>query len=208
MDLIKGCEFCERFPTVAVPSVYETDNFYVQTDRSPLVVGHTMIISKSHFGCAGEVPDELRLELLHLIDFVTQKVKYTYGTASLYEHGRAGHCVPMKNGQGMCEHFHLHVLPLDIVSDPDFEKENIDVWGSKKIQEFGTVFSFFDRYGSYLYLCDNNGNGRCYSVDHEALPPHYLRSFISKNHLKDDRSDWLDSQNTDEQWATYNNWNK
>jgi diadenosine tetraphosphate (Ap4A) HIT family hydrolase len=208
MDLIKGCEFCERFPTVTVPHVHETDNFFVQADRSPLVIGHVMIISKSHFGCAGEVPDELRSELLELIHFVTERVRSIYGTASMYEHGRAGHCVPMNNGQGMCEHFHLHVLPIDITTDPDFEKENIDVWGRREPKTFGDVFTFFDRHGSYLYLCDNRNNGRCFSVDHEALPPHYLRSFISKNHLAHDRGDWLNSQNTDEQWATYNNWKK
>lgn len=208
METIVGCEFCEQFPTVMVPSVHETENFFVQTDRSPLIVGHVMIISKSHFGCAGEVPEELRPELLALIDEVTKKVKRIYGVASLYEHGRAGHCVPMKNGQGMCEHFHLHILPIDISQNPTFSDQNIEVWGQREIQDFNDVFSFFDRYGSYLYLCDNNGNGRCYSVDHESLPPHYLRSFISENYTSNDRSDWLKSQNLKEQWATHDNWSK
>tara|TARA_Y100000310_G_C20679637_1_gene815160 strand:- start:2562 stop:3188 length:627 start_codon:yes stop_codon:yes gene_type:complete len=208
MQLINGCEFCERFPTVIVPHVYETENFFVQTDRSPLVIGHVMIISKSHFGCAGEVTDELKAELLQLVDLVVNKVKAIYGTASLYEHGRAGHCVPMKNGQGMCEHFHLHVLPMDIKKDPDFKQDGIEVWGSKSVNSVEGIFSFFERYGSYLYLSDSDGVGRLYSVDHEALPPHYLRSFLSSHYLSDDRSDWLDNKNTDEQWATYNNWMK
>ena len=112
----KDCLFCK--PTSPKKILLETSNFYVTFDDSPLLEGHLMIHTKIHYGCCGEIPEEQFEEFIHLKTQVKNIIENLYGVCSFYEHGRAGHC-SISIDDTLCEHFHLHALPLadDISSD-------------------------------------------------------------------------------------------
>lgn len=58
----KMCLFCK--PTSAKKILIETKHFYVTFDDSPLLEGHLMIHTKTHYGCGGEIPEELFAEFI------------------------------------------------------------------------------------------------------------------------------------------------
>ena len=76
-ELIKNlykerCIFCEPDDKKVI---FESPNFWVTLDSSPLVEGHLLIHSKSHIGCTGEVPNYLFHELEELKNSVGQIIK-------------------------------------------------------------------------------------------------------------------------------------
>lgn len=205
MDFIDGCEFCDGFPTDAVPYIFESENFIVKADRSPLLVGHVLVFSKAHFGCAGEIPEALRGELLDIVSSFSKKIQEKYGSVSLYEHGRAGHCVVMESGKGMCEHFHLHILPFNNKVNMPFELESEVCFGHQVENSFSAVFDFFERYGNYLYVSNASDEHSFYAVDPSEIAPHFLRSCFIRCGADSGRDDWLACQNVDEQRRAYEN---
>lgn len=177
----KNCLFCE--PSSPKKILFETDNFYVTFDDSPLIEGHIMIHSKVHYGCCGEVSEELWEELLQLKSQVHDLIIDLYGVCSFYEHGRAGHC-SVSTDETLCEHFHLHALPLaeDISSDI---AQNHEVF---KLNDIKELPSYYEQYDQYL-LYENKDALYFYPVVDE-IPSHYLRTIVANKINHPERANW------------------
>jgi diadenosine tetraphosphate (Ap4A) HIT family hydrolase len=189
---IDNCDFCLGFPEELTP-IAQTPNFYVYLDSSPLVMGHTMIVSKSHLGCAGEVPEEQVVELVELKNFVTSWVESTFGECVLYEHGRAGHCVVSHDGKNKCEHFHLHVLPTN--NDVSGTMVN-DGYKPMTMDNYAQITSLYERHGSYLYFENTKRKPLFFIAPDEKVESHYIRSLLAKSLDHPEAADWESFRNT------------
>jgi histidine triad (HIT) family protein len=65
---MKECIFC-KISRGEIPShrIYESDNFFSIADVNPITEGHTLIISKKHFGTILDMPNTLAPELLDCV---------------------------------------------------------------------------------------------------------------------------------------------
>lgn len=178
-----NCVFCKPNKKL---KFHQTDNFIVLFDPYPLIEGHIMIASKEHYGCAGELPEELLNEVTQLKLILGNIIKKAYGEVSFYEHGRAGGCMATDPGNRICHHFHLHALPFSIDLHSQLEREFI----SKSINEFSKIKPYFEGYGEYLFFENNNGKASFYPIKNQKIPPHYLRTLISNTINKPHRANW------------------
>lgn len=189
---MKGCSLCEK--TDLEPILFESANFYVILDFAPIKEGHLMIISNEHYGCAGEMPDDLLYELKLLKEKMEKLVEQTYQKKLCYEHGRAGHCFTMKDSEVLCNHFHLHIVPaiadISNLLKNEFQKKDV-----KSYDELNTMYA---RYGSYLYFENNKNEMSFYPASDEIVAPHLLRTLICKKLRTPKRSDWEHYRNKKE----------
>jgi len=203
VESIKGCELCLR-EQVLEDILFETANFYVALDISPIREGHLMIISNEHFGSAGELPDYLRKELLALKNNLRDLVETTYNKTIFYEHGRAGHCLKLKDSEVLCNHFHLHAVP----TNTDIHELLIKDYPAMKLSSYADIFHMYDRYGSYLYFENNDSEMYFYPASDENVAPHLLRSLLCKKLKTPKKSDWDKYRNQKELEAARNNYIK
>ncbi len=177
----ESCLFCE--PSSSKKILLQTPNFYVTFDDSPLIEGHIMIHTKVHFGCGGEIPEDNFSEFVQLKQQLKQLLATIYGACSFYEHGRAGHC-SISNNEILCEHFHLHALPLkeDISSNIQNHFEEIT------LSSIHSLPQLYEQYDQYL-LYENENGIKFYPVLGE-IPSHFLRTVISKKIGKPERANW------------------
>jgi len=175
---INSCILCSIQQDLKIS---ESNNFCVLYDPYPLLPGHIMIVSKSHYGCAGEVPEDIFQELLIVKNVSEELVVKEYGCSSSYEHGRAGSCMPGEK-EDNCQHFHLHILPL---------KGDINVNLPKiHFEKYIDVKDLFLSYGSYLFIENYKKDKFFYMAKDHNIPTHYVRSCISDYMNKSERSDW------------------
>jgi histidine triad (HIT) family protein len=96
--IAKGENFVER--------MYENDNFFSILDVNPMVKGHALVISKTHFSNVLELPTVCALDLLDCAKETAIKLmkNYNAGGFNLLSNNFevAGQIV---------NHFHFHVLP-------------------------------------------------------------------------------------------------
>lgn len=92
--------------------LFESDNFAVIPDIAPLVLGHVLIVTKSHYiamtGFKNTMFDELK-EVINHVDFMLSQ--FFSERIVHFEHG------PGKNdlkSMRSINHFHLHCLCLDV----------------------------------------------------------------------------------------------
>lgn len=95
--------------------VAETDNFLAFLDVNPLVMGHTLVIPKKEIDYIFDMDDELYGGLQFFAKVVAQGVKKAFpckkvGVAVI------GLEVP---------HTHIHLIPMNNVSDMNFAKEKL-----------------------------------------------------------------------------------
>lgn len=62
--------------------LFETANFFVTFDASPLTEGHLLIHTKDHIGCAAEVDPEQQDELLDLKTTIGRMISDIFGAVS------------------------------------------------------------------------------------------------------------------------------
>jgi len=184
----RNCLFCT--PSSPKKILIETHNFFVTYDDSPLIEGHILIHSKEHYGCSGELPENLFKELLEIKDIVYSLVIELYGACSFYEHGRAGHC-SISLDETLCEHFHLHALPLVEDISRDIATTHKDI----ELSSFSDVPKFFEQYDQYL-LFEQGDIVHFYPVLTE-IPSHFLRTVISEKIGQPERADWATAHDRD-----------
>lgn len=184
----KNCLFCK--PNSSKKIIYETDNFYVTFDDSPLLEGHIIIHTKIHYGCSGEIPADQMPEFISLKNQVKNMIESSYGSCSFYEHGRAGHCSILDEDL-LCEHFHLHALPLEM----DISNEITNVSNFKKIllKKTEDILTYYEKYDHYL-LYEHKDRLYFYPVTNK-IPSHFLRTIIANNIKHPERADWEDCTN-------------
>jgi len=169
----------------------ETDDFIVLREPYPLVPhGHRMIISREHYGCAGELEPALLPQLEALARRVIDDTVAAHGQASCYEHGRAGACHahdPQDPSAPVCHHFHLHVLPIELDIHGQLA-QRLESWPVAGAED---ILDLFYRYGDYLYFRNAQGEARFYTaIGGWTVPPHYMRSLISEGLGKPELADW------------------
>jgi histidine triad (HIT) family protein len=104
---MEGCIFCQITEgKIPVEKIYENDNFYSIPDRNPVVDGHSLVISKKHFGNILDLPSSLGSECLDCVKKTALKL--------MKEKKASGFNVVNNNfssaGQ-IVEHTHIHILP-------------------------------------------------------------------------------------------------
>jgi len=105
--MFDNCIFCKIAEGI-IPSekIYSNDNFFSVSDANPIVIGHSLVISKKHFKTMLDIPDSLGSELLDCIKKTVLKLKNKdnfEGFNILNNNFKvAGQLVP---------HFHMHILP-------------------------------------------------------------------------------------------------
>jgi diadenosine tetraphosphate (Ap4A) HIT family hydrolase len=179
-----GCVFCSADEALVLT---EGDRFGVLFDPSPLVAGHLIIYSREHHACAGEVPRPEVAELDRLRLDVTRLVRDRFGAATLYEHGRAGHCLSDGPEHRLCHHFHLHVVPGDI----DVSDRLCGRFDQVALARYGDITDVYEQYGDYLYLETDDGHQRYFVVD-QPIERHLMRTLISERIGHPERASWRD----------------
>lgn len=166
-----GCLFCRPFEGM---KIFDTAHFRVLADTFPVHSGHVMISSKDHWGCAGEVPSDLQVELSNLKDSVREIVQGLNGRAVFYEHGRAGCCLALDANGQKCEHFHLHCVPADI----DIRKPLDQRFEQITLGKYSQIHDAFMEEGNYLYFEDADGQMSFYPAADQNVEPHLLRTLV------------------------------
>lgn len=179
----KGCLFCDPYNGMIVKS---TTHFNVLADTFPIVAGHTMVSSKGHFGCAGEIPPELQEELFAIKNDIADTFQKEYGKVIFYEHGRAGCCLTQDPEGSKCEHFHLHALPADVDIAPQLAQKFSHV----QLRSFNDVYEQYYSNGNYLYFENNKGEIYFYPTSEYNVESHHLRTLICQELDILERSNW------------------
>lgn len=182
----KKCLFCE--PSSPKKILFETDNFFVTFDDSPLLEGHIMIHTKTHYGCCGEISEELFDEFIDLKSQVQDLIQDLYGVCSFYEHGRAGHC-SISADETLCEHFHLHALPFseDISNEIAHQHEKFILGDIRELS------SYYEQYDQYL-LYENEEAIYFFPVV-DKISNHFLRTIVAQKLGCPDKANWENSTN-------------
>lgn len=108
-----GCIFCDR-EGILERIVHETDNFFVLLGLAIVTPGHAMIVTKNHYSCYGELPDELDEEFEDLKKRVGNKIEEEFARPFFVEYSPGwGQSVP---------HAHVHFIPSE---GPGYSIESI-----------------------------------------------------------------------------------
>lgn len=178
-----ACLFCE--PSEAI-TIEQTEHFRVIIDPFPVVPGHVMITSQAHYGCAGEIPPELQLELIALREYLRSELQGHAGPCIFYEHGRAGCCLPKNKNNLKCDHFHLHCLPLDICIQQHLKNK----YKCIRITNYSEIMDLFFQFGDYLYFEESDGSMLFFPTAGAFVEPHLLRTLLCYAIGAPERSNW------------------
>jgi diadenosine tetraphosphate (Ap4A) HIT family hydrolase len=179
-----GCRFC--YPPEPWRIIRSTLHFNVQMGLGPLAEGYALILSKRHFSCCAELPRSHMAEFENLVRDVRQAQINLYGKSLMFEHGRSGACLPPGNGEDLCYHAHLHLLPAaidlaDSISD-DFPAVTFDAW-----QEVRSRYALTGR----PYLLAEKRRRIVYAETPDRIRSRYLRRIAATALGKPELEDWI-----------------
>ncbi len=83
--------------------LYETKNFYVNVGYMIASEGHVMLISKKHYSCLAEIPDDLLREYKKACEKIIEILNKKYGKVFLIDYGPSSQSI---------KHQHTHFIPL------------------------------------------------------------------------------------------------
>lgn len=179
-----GCIFCNPYDGMLL---FQTDHFRVLADTFPINLGHVMISSKLHYGCAGELLNNVFDELCILKEYIRHVFEKNKMTVVFYEHGRAGCCMSSRTEDvECCEHFHLHCVVTTFSIHEDIK--NHFQWF--QLPHYKNLPEFFYNYGRYLFFEDTKSNMFFYPALNQEVPAHFLRSLICEKLGNLDQVSW------------------
>jgi hypothetical protein len=125
-------------------------------------------------------------EFENLIRMVQQAQINLYGESLMFEHGRSGACLPPGNGEDLCYHAHLHLLPAavnlaDSISH-DFPTATFDSW-----QEVRSRYALTGR----PYLLAEKEKRIVYAETPDRMRARYLRRIAAAALGKPELEDWV-----------------
>lgn len=175
------CVYCQLRPNVLIKSF---NNFSIIIDPFPLYIGHILIVSKEHYGCTGELPKALVHECEGFSTKLLLFLERKFGSSICFEHGRAGAC---SHGQEdlPCSHMHIHFLP----SKADASRELNQRFPNVCVEKLESLTKYFHGFGEYLFFQIGN-HKRCYFLNNQKIPSHYLRRIICEADGLAHLSDW------------------
>jgi diadenosine tetraphosphate (Ap4A) HIT family hydrolase len=176
----ESCIFCERKDGL----VFTTRHLFFQLDDAPIIEGHALLVPRLHYPSVADLDPGVLTELDVLTDFTELMYRKTYGGFAFFEHGRTGHCMIRGRQDQICEHAHVHVLPLidDIVRHiPLSQRIEFRSWHS--VPRLGSDVD------SYLLVGSSDG-GRFFYPVAAPLPPHYLRTMVASVAGDPGLADW------------------
>jgi SAM-dependent methyltransferase len=146
------------------------DDVFVAPDIAPLMDGHLLMVTSSHYVCYGACPQSLRQIIRTNQERVRQLFRRTYDKSTIFlEHGpvrprEAGACI---------SHAHFHCLPISV---PILQE--IDHYlQSRESADLNTLGNLYEAGQSYLYIEDEVGAGWAYPV--AVLPSQLLRQVVA-----------------------------
>ncbi|MDF5751206.1 hypothetical protein [Spongiactinospora sp. TRM90649] len=178
------CRFCVRPEPWRI--VATTENFLVMMGLGPPVEGYALIITRYHVPCIAEIPSPQVEEFRDTLTRLRTAQLNTYGATLFFEHGRSGSCVRPGEGEDLCYHAHLHVLPASIaLADRvrnDYQLKTLGKWPD-----------FFNEYATTRlpYILVQDRAGIAWFPVEQRLPRHYLRSRVSELVGDPSRADWV-----------------
>lgn len=184
--VMHNCIFCHHEEQLSKEVIFQTPNFYLLPNFTPIVEGDMMILSKSHYGCAGELDNSIREEFIGLRKLAKNLTYEIYGKVMSYEHGRAGHCVQLQETSIPSHHFHMHILPAVV----DIRESLRNLFREINLKCFSEIFHAYERNGNYLYYENNKNEKYFYPKDEKFVESHFLRSLICKELKTAELVDW------------------
>jgi diadenosine tetraphosphate (Ap4A) HIT family hydrolase len=178
-----GCVFCDPQPTLTWG---RTDNFRVLFDVAPLTAGHLIISSVEHHACSGEVPIQQFPELEAVRTAVKTRIREIWGSVTLYEHGRVGHCLTDGPEHRLCHHYHLHCVPGDHVEVSDQLRKRFQ---ALSLSDYTGIPELFAEYADYLYV-ETDAGEMWYLVVKGEIERHLLRTMVAQQLGHPQRGDW------------------
>ncbi len=101
--MVDDCLFCKIVGgDIASERIMESENFVVIRDAFPKVEGHSLVISKKHFGSFVEMDEGLDSEMMKLVRGLIEKEGWKEFNLVVNQGKSAGQVVG---------HVHFHILP-------------------------------------------------------------------------------------------------
>ena len=172
--------------------LFTSKNFYIVLSLGQIVEGYSLICTKTHRSCCGDILLDHIDEFIKLKTIIQKVFMKIYNKKTIfYEHGQTGVCMKhlIDNMQNHCYHAHLHALPCEI-----------DIFNliKKRISQYIKIVDFRElikirnqklRGGAYLFYENNKGEKFIFPADNIKLPRQFLRrcaaSRIGQPHLFD-----------------------
>ncbi|MCH9679804.1 MAG: HIT domain-containing protein [Deltaproteobacteria bacterium] len=111
-ETIARCPFCSNDEIMVV--LYESDSIRVFPDVRPVVPGHFLIATSTHYQSMEDQPPVHYQRVRVAQQEIARRVRAGWGpVASAYEHGRSAICRFHASDRGDT-HAHVHVLPTDL----------------------------------------------------------------------------------------------
>jgi diadenosine tetraphosphate (Ap4A) HIT family hydrolase len=129
------CYFCDRLfelnKEIGVASdeaiIYQDSNVFIIPDIAPVVEGHFLIVTKTHWNSFANVDDDTYTSLERAKEYLRHSV-FKNKKVLFFEHGAV-----RENTAGACiDHAHMHIIPIS--SDIDIDKFITNFVSSKKIK--------------------------------------------------------------------------
>ena len=142
------CIFCNR-GKIKDDILLETKNFFVKVGIGIIAPGHVMLITKKHFKCFAEIPNNLQEELDGIKSFLFKKISETFSKPFLIEYGIFGQSIP---------HAHIHFIPSKA---SDYQIHNIikEMAGAntnfKNIDNNGELKKLYEQEKAYVSIEDS-----------------------------------------------------
>ncbi len=163
-----SCVFC-NLKEMKGEILLETENFLVGVGIGIITAGHMMIITKKHFKCLAELPDELLEEYSELKEKLKKFISEKFSTPLLVEYGIWGQSV---------HHAHIHFIPLK-----SLEYEINDYLGELTelisvpfiVGDQNKLREIYQEEGVYVNLEEN---GELFIFDVSGLPQTKKKSFL------------------------------
>jgi len=118
---MQDCIFCKIIKgEIPADKVFESKKILAFLDINPVNLGHTLVISKTHFSSLEETPDEIASEMMK----AAKKIGAVLGEAIGADGFNLGLNNSKEAGQ-VVEHVHLHVMPR-------FSGDGLKLWPGKE----------------------------------------------------------------------------
>lgn len=191
LEKIQGkCGFCVPLEPL---KLYTSKNFYIVLSLGQIVEGYSLICTKTHRSCCGDIPLEHIDEFIKIKDLLRTTFKEIYHTPSLfYEHGQTGVCMKhlIDNMQNHCYHAHLHALPLKIDIFELIVQKIPHYIKIQKMEELIEIRNKKLRGGAYLFYENNKEEKFVFPAEGIKLPRQFLRGCVATKIGKPHLSDW------------------